>query len=198
MRIFHIATRTDWQTALRSGSYTTSTRGRSLEQEGFIHAAHLSQVPAVHERYYADVTEPLVVLEIDTDLLDVPWQEDEVGEETFPHVYGPLRTSAVVDVRPAPAARASGLATHSPPPSGVAVFHGLAVVLGIVAGCLFFTGLLAHHQATTSLHSDALLAAQFVLWSLTVTSFVAALASWGVGNAFLNDHRNLTRWSESA
>ena len=100
MRIYHVASRSDWERALRSGVYTTSTRGRTLEQEGFLHAARADQVAAVLERFYADVAEPLLLLEVDTDLLDVPWQEDPVDHDTFPHVYGPLPTSAVVDVRP--------------------------------------------------------------------------------------------------
>ena len=100
MRIFHVASRSDWEEALRSGHYTTSTRGRTLEQEGFLHASRADQVDDVLGRFYADVTEPLVLLEVDTDLLDVPWREDPVDHDTFPHVYGPLATSAVVDVRP--------------------------------------------------------------------------------------------------
>jgi uncharacterized protein (DUF952 family) len=39
MRIFHIATLADWKQAAESGSYTTSTLGRTLAEEGFIHAA---------------------------------------------------------------------------------------------------------------------------------------------------------------
>jgi uncharacterized protein (DUF952 family) len=93
MRIYHVASRNDWEQALRSGVYTTSTRGRTLEQEGFLHAARADQLGGVLDRFYAGV-------EIDTDLLDVTWREDHVGEETFPHVYGPLSTSAVVHVRP--------------------------------------------------------------------------------------------------
>ena len=54
------------------GAYTTSTYGVTLEQEGFIHASRADQWEAVRERFYADVDEPLVLLEIDTDLLDVP------------------------------------------------------------------------------------------------------------------------------
>ncbi len=50
--------------------------------------------------YYADVDEPLVLLTIDTDLLDVPWREDPVGDDTFPHLYGPLEPGAVIAVRP--------------------------------------------------------------------------------------------------
>ena len=41
-----------------------------------------------------------MLLTIETDLLDVPWREDPVGDDTFPHVYGPLKPAAVVDVRP--------------------------------------------------------------------------------------------------
>ena len=103
MRIYHVATAADWAAAQSSGSYTTSTHGVSLEQEGFIHASRADQWEGVLERYYADVSEPLVLLEIDTDLLDVPLVEEAPApgvDETFPHIYGPLRPEAVVGVRP--------------------------------------------------------------------------------------------------
>lgn len=99
MRIFHLATVTDWEQAQRSGAYTTSTRGRTLAQEGFLHASRADQVSGVFDRYYRDAGEPLVLLTVETDLLEVPWREDPVGEDTFPHVYGPLSPAAVVDVR---------------------------------------------------------------------------------------------------
>jgi len=92
VRIFHIATATDWAAAQASGSYTTSTRGVSVLDEGFIHASREDQWEGVRDRYYADAAEPLVLLAIDTDLLDVPVVEEEVpGGETFPHVYGAIR-----------------------------------------------------------------------------------------------------------
>jgi uncharacterized protein (DUF952 family) len=103
MRIYHLATASDWDAARESGAYTTSTRGVTLEQEGYIHASRADQWEAVRARYYADVDEPLVLLEIDTDLLDVPWVEEPPApevEETFPHIYGPLRPTAVVGVTP--------------------------------------------------------------------------------------------------
>lgn len=100
MLIHHVATAADWAHAQEVGRYTTSTRGASLEEVGFLHAARADQVDGVLERYYADVTEPLVLLVVDTDLLDVPWREDPVGEDTFPHVIGPLSPAAVVEVRP--------------------------------------------------------------------------------------------------
>ena len=103
MRIFHIATLADWTDAQASGAYTTSTVGVTLEEEGFLHASRADQWEGVRARYYADVDEPLVLLEIDTDLLDVPVVEEVPAPgmtETFPHVYGAIAPSAVVAARP--------------------------------------------------------------------------------------------------
>jgi uncharacterized protein (DUF952 family) len=100
VQVFHIATAADWQAGRRSGAYTTSTRGVTLEQEGFIHCSRREQVAAVWRNYYADAGEPLCLLTIDTDKLTSPWQEDPVGNDTYPHVYGPINTAAVVRVQP--------------------------------------------------------------------------------------------------
>ncbi len=100
MHIFHIASVAEWDDAKATGAYTTSTRGRTLEQEGFLHASRADQVEGVRSRYYADVEEPLVLLTIDTDRLTSPWQVDEVGDDSYPHIYGPLNPDAVVDTRP--------------------------------------------------------------------------------------------------
>ena len=102
MEIFHVATVSDWEEAQRSGSYTTSTLGVALAQEGFIHASRADQWQGVRERFYADVTEPLVLLVIDTDRLSSPVVEEipEGANETFPHVYGPIEPAAVVETVP--------------------------------------------------------------------------------------------------
>jgi glutathione S-transferase len=99
MRIFHLATRADWEAAQRSGGYTTSTLGRTLAEEGFIHASRADQWRGVRDRFYSGVEEPLVLLVIDTDLLTVPVVEEvpEGGTRTFPHVYGVLDPAAVVE-----------------------------------------------------------------------------------------------------
>ena len=99
-RIFHLATAADWEAAQRSGAYTTSTLGVSLAEEGFIHASRADQWQDVRERFYAGVTEPLVLLVVDTARLDVPVVEEQVGEETYPHVYGAIPPSAVVQALP--------------------------------------------------------------------------------------------------
>jgi uncharacterized protein (DUF952 family) len=47
--IHHIAERGDWEQAVRDGEYTTSTRGLTLAQQGFIHCseAEFGNVPVV-------------------------------------------------------------------------------------------------------------------------------------------------------
>ncbi|MEJ7834295.1 MAG: DUF952 domain-containing protein [Nocardioides sp.] len=102
MRIFHIATTADWAAAQESGSYTTSTYGVSLAEEGFIHASRGDQWQGVRERFYADVAEPLVLLTIDPALLTAPVVEESPPgtSETFPHIYGPIDVAAVVGTIP--------------------------------------------------------------------------------------------------
>jgi len=99
-RIFHIATAADWRTALEIGAYTTSTVGVTLEEEGFIHASRRDQVAGVFERYYRGLPEDLVLLTIDPARLEAEVRVEPVGDVTYPHVYGPINRSAVVEVAP--------------------------------------------------------------------------------------------------
>lgn len=123
MRIFHIATVADWDAARAGGGYTTSTRGRTLAEEGFIHASRGDQWQGVRDRFYADVTEPLVLLVIDTDRLTSPVVEEPVADsaETFPHVYGPIDVDAVVQTIPLsePEATTAPQPAHTPAPAVV-------------------------------------------------------------------------------
>jgi uncharacterized protein (DUF952 family) len=103
VRIFHIALASDWERAQATGAYTTSTLGRTLDEEGFIHASRADQWEGVRNFAYTEVRQALVLLEIDTDLLEVPVVEESPGDgtsETFPHVYGPISTGAVIGVVP--------------------------------------------------------------------------------------------------
>jgi uncharacterized protein (DUF952 family) len=101
-RIFHIATVAEWEAARRTGTYTTSTRGRTLADEGFIHASHEDQWQQVRTTFYADVDEPLVLLAIDPAKLTAPVVEEvpDDADRAFPHIYGPLNTDAVVRAIP--------------------------------------------------------------------------------------------------
>ena len=192
MRIFHVATLADWQRAKPVGTYTTSTYGASLADVGFLHAARADQVPTVVERFYADVDEPILVLEIDTDLLDVPWQEDEVDGDTFPHIYGPLNTSAVVGFHSASRAVQEPPAVSTPPvPAVAAAFYGLSVVLGVTTVVLVLAGFVAHNKAHEHVGAfDQLVeptlstSAEFLVWTLAVACGATAVAAVATG-AFL-------------
>lgn len=100
MSVWHLALTSDWERAVRDGAYDVSTRGARIDQVGYLHASRdLAQADAVARRFYADVTEPLLLLEIDEDALAVhglsvrlepadPSRPAAAGEELFPHVYG--------------------------------------------------------------------------------------------------------------
>jgi uncharacterized protein (DUF952 family) len=104
--IYHLALARDWESAQADGRYAVSTLGRTLEDEGFIHASRADQWAGVRERFYAGVTEPLVLLVIDPARLAAEVREEPVPglTETFPHVYGPIEVEAVVEVRALPVA----------------------------------------------------------------------------------------------
>jgi uncharacterized protein (DUF952 family)/heme-degrading monooxygenase HmoA len=100
-RVFHVAMPGDWEAAQLAGHYTTSTRGRSLAEEGFIHCSFADQVEAIANRYYADL-DTLVLLTIDPSLLGSELVVEDPfpgAPQRFPHVYAPIPVSAVVETR---------------------------------------------------------------------------------------------------
>jgi len=180
MRIFHVATLADWQQAQETGTYTTSTYGRTLQEEGFIHAARHDQVPEVRDRFYADVTEPLVVLEVETDRLDAEVRDEEVGDEVYPHIYGPIPTSAVVGWRPArlPPIDLGGEPAAPPPPPLTLAFRGLALMLA--SGALVAFGCAVGAQAATD-DGRLPVGVSYVLWSLVGVLAAPALVAFAWG-----------------
>ncbi|HLL68424.1 MAG TPA: DUF952 domain-containing protein [Micromonosporaceae bacterium] len=99
--LLHITERTTWTTALRTGWYRTSTRGLTLDQQGFIHCSLPHQLRSVAEYVYGDAGD-LVVLVIDGERLSAPvvYEAPEPGAEKYPHIYGAVPTSAVSEVVP--------------------------------------------------------------------------------------------------
>jgi uncharacterized protein (DUF952 family) len=80
-----------------------STRGKTLDEVGFVHCALPHQLAGVAERYYDDLPdEELVVLELDEDRLGAPVRHEAMvpGGERFPHVYGPIPVGAVLRAAP--------------------------------------------------------------------------------------------------
>ena len=93
--IYHITTKQEWDDAQKSGQYESA----SLKEEGFIHCSEERQVAGVFQRFFSNKS-TLVKLAIDTSKLTSPLIYDwsDALEDTFPHVYGPINTDAVVTV----------------------------------------------------------------------------------------------------
>ena len=66
MFLFHVATELDWTQAHDAGTYTRSTYGCSLAEQGYLHcSAGHDQLDEVLRVVYAKVTDPLLLLVID-------------------------------------------------------------------------------------------------------------------------------------
>jgi uncharacterized protein (DUF952 family) len=176
VRIYHVASRAAWLAAQKSGvPYARSTRGRTLAEEGFIHAARAEQVPAVLDRFYADAPERLVVLEIDTDLLVAPWREEAVGDETYPHIFGPINASAVVSVEPVVRGDEVPSPTRNAPPLATA-FHGLGFVLLASAAVLVCAAFIAEDDVDKGTLPPAV---PFLVWTMFAACLMSAATSYG-------------------
>ncbi len=99
--IYHIAAASDWERARAEGMYTTSTRGVTLAEAGFIHASRAHQVASVAERFYRGERD-LVLLVIDERLVapEIRYERVPGSADPFPHIYGPLNVDAVQRVIP--------------------------------------------------------------------------------------------------
>ena len=115
-RIYHVTFASDWAAAQEHGEYRLSTRGARLDDVGFIHASHAHQVRPIGRSHYLDATESVVVLVIDPTRVQSAVKVERVGAgtEQFPHIYGPLDISAVVDVLPATVERGEFLVERLP------------------------------------------------------------------------------------
>ena len=107
--LLHLTERPLWDAAQAQGEYRWSTRGVTLEQQGFVHCSLRHQLRDVAYFVYGNyLGNDLVVLVIDPTLLSAPvrFEAPEPGGPEFPHIYGPIPVSAVVAVEdwPAPAA----------------------------------------------------------------------------------------------
>ncbi|MGZ6827444.1 MAG: DUF952 domain-containing protein [Mycobacteriales bacterium] len=100
--LFHLALASDWEAA--GPSYEVSTLGVTLAEQGFVHLAFAWQVEGVFRRFYASVTQPLLLLRVDPAGLPVVVEPVVPDGEQFPHLYGPLPVGAVTEVAPFPGA----------------------------------------------------------------------------------------------
>jgi uncharacterized protein (DUF952 family) len=93
--IFHIAARACWLGAQGEGSY----RCDSLREQGFIHCSTLEQllIPA-NERFRGRRDLVLLCIDVAGLAAELRYEDCYQSGMEFPHLYGAIEVSAVVDV----------------------------------------------------------------------------------------------------
>ena len=95
MITFHLAPSPVWEAQRHSESYVPE----AFAADGFVHCTDGEQaVIDTANRYYQGDARQYVVLSIDTDALTATIRYEDAGR-IYPHVYGPIETAAVADVR---------------------------------------------------------------------------------------------------
>lgn len=106
--IMHLPLPEDWEAARATGTYTASTRGATIAEQGFMHASwDADQALRVHGSFYADRPD-VIVTELDVDALadagltvrSEPGDPSDPASERFPHVYGGDVPVSLMTVRP--------------------------------------------------------------------------------------------------
>ncbi len=98
----HLTTKQAWEDALKVGSYSLSTKGKTLEEVGFIHGSFADQVEEVASFVFAGSVEELVLLNLDMDKLVSNGIEVRVeaakNGKSYPHIYGAIPCDLVDQV----------------------------------------------------------------------------------------------------
>jgi glutathione S-transferase len=98
--IYHLALAEDWERDPAS-TYATSTLGRSLAEQGFVHCSFGQQVQQIADMVYRGRRDVLL-LKIDPARLVAKVRVENLdgGRDLFPHIYGPVNRDAVVKITP--------------------------------------------------------------------------------------------------
>jgi uncharacterized protein (DUF952 family) len=96
----HLTTKQAWEDALKVGIYSLSTKGKTLEEVGFIHGSFADQVEEVAGFVFAGSTEDLILLHLEIDKLAsngiLVRVEEASNGKSYPHIYGAI-TCNIVD-----------------------------------------------------------------------------------------------------
>ena len=94
MNIYHIVTPEVWETFKDKDFYYAP----SLKTECFIHCSFAEQLDGVLQRYYRD-EEKVLILTLDAEKLTSELvNEPSTNNEIYPHIYGKINKSAVVNI----------------------------------------------------------------------------------------------------
>ena len=94
MIIYHIVKPEIWEKFKDENEY----EAESLQTENFIHCSYRNQLEDVLERYYKNAGKVLI-LHINPHYLNAELvAEPSTAGEIYPHIYGAINKSAIVDV----------------------------------------------------------------------------------------------------
>ena len=94
MKVYHIVTPEVWEKFKDKDFYYAT----SLKTEGFIHCSFAEQLNGVLQRYYRD-EEKVLILTLDAEKLTSELiDEPSTNNEIYPHIYGKINKSAVVNI----------------------------------------------------------------------------------------------------
>lgn len=94
MLIYHIVLPDAWEKFKDEYEY----EAESLRSEGFIHCSYRNQLDEVLERYYKNAGK-ILILHINLHFLTANFiAEPSTNREIYPHIYGKINKSAIVDV----------------------------------------------------------------------------------------------------
>lgn len=94
MIFYHITTPENWQRFAEEDFYEAA----SLQTEGFIHASFAEQLEETLKVHYKNAARVLL-LKIDSEKLESKLVvEKSRGGEDFPHIYGAINKSAIVEI----------------------------------------------------------------------------------------------------
>ncbi len=97
--IYHMCRMTEWQAAVAGGVYAGSAQDKA---DGFIHFSTGAQIEESARRHRAG-QDGLVLLVVDSVRLGeaLRWEESR-GGQSFPHLYGQMPLTAVMEVHDLP------------------------------------------------------------------------------------------------
>ncbi len=97
--IYKLVTQSEWNEAEKAGVFRGSTLDKA---DGFIHLSAKDQTRQTAALYFADQSDLLLVSVDPASLGDtLRWEESRDGR-LFPHVYGFIEMTSVLDAQPLP------------------------------------------------------------------------------------------------
>ena len=99
MQLYRICSQAQWEETQKTGMFPPSAQD---VVDGFIHLSSLEQTGATIRKYFRGQTH-LVMLTIDSDKLigELRWENSGTGRRgDFPHLYGQLPVSAIIEAMP--------------------------------------------------------------------------------------------------